>query len=101
KGFNAGSYVLCRADRGQSSWDGRGRPSKRPELTAMRAAHLAATRAARVMTNAIPGMSSILWLVFPTLDQISCCIAAKTNNDSFRLFIHPVIKPAAPATLFV
>ena len=80
--------LLCRADWGQSSWDGRGRPSKRLELMAMRAAHLAATRAARVMTNAVPGMGSILWLVFPTLDQILCCSAAKTNHDGFFCVLH-------------
>ena len=69
------------ADRGQSIWVGSGRPLKSPELMAMRAAHLAATRAAKVVKkNAVPAMSLIQWLVSPTLDQILCCSAAKPTT---------------------
>ena len=54
------------ADRGQSIWVGRGRPSKSPELMAMRAAHLAATRAARVAKKSVvPTMGSVLRFVPP------------------------------------
>ncbi len=79
-----GMGLLRSSDRGQSIWVGRGRPSKSPALMAMRAAHLAATRAAKVVKkNAVPAMSLIQWLVFPTLDQMLCCSAAKLITIEF------------------
>ena len=72
------------SDRGQSIWVGSGRPSKSPALMAMRAAHLTATRAAKVVKkNAVPAMSLIQWLVSPTLDQMLCCGAAKPITMEF------------------
>ncbi len=79
-----GMGLLRSSDRDQSIWVGRGRPSKSPALMAMRAAHLAATRAAKVVKkNAVPAMSLIQWLVSPTLDQILCCSAAKPITIEF------------------
>ena len=78
----------CRADLGQSICDGRGRPSKWPELMAMRAVHLAATRAARVTKkNAVPGMKfdflvglHILAAVSEEARMISALAAAKARG---------------------
>ena len=59
------------ADRGQSIWVGRGRPSKRPLSTAMRAMALVATRATRVASkNTVSDMGSVLRFAPPqTQDQ--------------------------------
>ena len=73
--------LLRFADRGQSIWVGRGRPSKRPALTLMQAAHLTATRAAKVAKkNAVPAMSSVLRFVPPK--PMTRCDAALQQSQS-------------------
>ena len=78
--------VPCRADRGQSIWVGRGRPSKRPLSAAMRAKPLAATRAARVAKKkAFPAMGSVLSVFLPDV----VLQRTKTNHDGFLYVYRP------------
>ncbi len=73
--------LLRLTGRGQSIWVGSGRPSKSPELMAMRAAHLAATRAARVAKKtAVPAMGSVLCCV-PPQSGIKCNAALQQNQS--------------------